>query len=263
MMKRRDTAFTLIELLVVIGVIAILIALLLPALRKARESANRVRCVSNTRQLYLATLMYANDNEGYLPPTPRQPPLFTLFEFEPGGWIPMIARYLGVPTIAGGFGMTSVSSTTAFFCPIETTGLWSQWTDNRWAYAMNRDLRFERKISKKCGIEPSRIMIFTEGGAYADLLHVPHLQYAFWGHDIGPSIAGPSHGGKGIPILYLDGHGEFWHDIPPSYFTMGTYPPYGPTNMYVANPAYPWTHTPWWGTLNPTFGGANSCYWNP
>ena len=59
--------FTLIELLVVIGVIAILISLLLPALNAARRSATRAQCLGQLRQLMTASLAYASDNRGVLP----------------------------------------------------------------------------------------------------------------------------------------------------------------------------------------------------
>lgn len=65
--RRRHDAFTLVELLVVIGIIAALIAILLPALNKAREAAKKTACLSNMRQIGLGMLMYANDNKGYLP----------------------------------------------------------------------------------------------------------------------------------------------------------------------------------------------------
>jgi prepilin-type N-terminal cleavage/methylation domain-containing protein/prepilin-type processing-associated H-X9-DG protein len=71
---RHPHAFTLVELLVVIGIIAILIAILMPALTNARRSSNTVKCLSNLRQVGIAVQMYAGDFKGMMPVTRQDAP---------------------------------------------------------------------------------------------------------------------------------------------------------------------------------------------
>ena len=64
---RASRAFTLVELLVVIGIIAVLVAILLPSLAKAREQAVRLNCAARLHQMHISTVMYMQENKGKLP----------------------------------------------------------------------------------------------------------------------------------------------------------------------------------------------------
>ncbi len=87
-MRRRRRAFTLVELLIVIGIIATLIAILLPVLSRVRVAANRAACASNMRQIGIALVMYANENKGAIPPTAHTAPAAQT-------WLRVLTPYLG------------------------------------------------------------------------------------------------------------------------------------------------------------------------
>ena len=164
---RKAKGFTLIELLVVISIIALLIALLLPALARAKAAGLTVSCASNLRQLGLVAQMYTNENEGMLPlgvGLPDSPgPSPTIENGIPGPiigdsqtwmtstWITQLQVYLQPQPDAPlaqydrwqwplGNPPSGVLISPIFRCPAAASWLQGGWPIQRWDYQANEEL---------------------------------------------------------------------------------------------------------------------------
>ncbi|HTG45707.1 MAG TPA: prepilin-type N-terminal cleavage/methylation domain-containing protein, partial [Verrucomicrobiae bacterium] len=103
--SKTQSGFTLIELLVVIGIIAVLAGLLLPALARAKGKALSIKCVSQFKQIGIATHMFADDNEDELPGNQHSLPL------RPS-WVAQLTKYLS-------YSMTDPTGGGIYRCPTE------------------------------------------------------------------------------------------------------------------------------------------------
>lgn len=163
--SHRRGAFSLVELLVCIGIILVLIAILVPVLRRAREAAGRARCSSNLRQILQATVAYAADNEGSLP----QPNDF-LIEMSPprAGWLykPPIVNPADESQVETGSLWQYLRSRDVYRCSMAPTDFTSGPTQHLTSYMMNmavigfgtRAWSFPMRIMK-----PSSVLFWEAG----------------------------------------------------------------------------------------------------
>jgi prepilin-type N-terminal cleavage/methylation domain-containing protein/prepilin-type processing-associated H-X9-DG protein len=142
-MNRSRKGFTLVELLVVIGIIALLISILLPALNKVRESSRSVKCLSNLRQLAQGELMMAAERKGYIQPATTysaanfQDPSRKKFRWRADGqiqdWASALSQYVGKKRAVENLMELSTDEIKVFQCPSDKGLLFEQ--PGYWLYA--------------------------------------------------------------------------------------------------------------------------------
>jgi prepilin-type N-terminal cleavage/methylation domain-containing protein len=168
------TAFTLIELLVTMAVIAILSAMLVPVLARAKDKAKSIQCVSNLRQWGLALQMYADDNDDFLPRRGQGVQVLALIT-RGSDWFNALPSYFKQPSysqmVADGR-KPQPGDRNVFICPDakvpETT---YSWATNFLAYGMNMNLStWNLPLPTKLGqvVHPESVVALADApGLYA------------------------------------------------------------------------------------------------
>lgn len=187
----REQIFTLVELLTVISIIAVLASLLLPALRKARESTQTIACSSQLRQLWLYQNAYADDNNDWVVAYKQKGP-----DGRSYVWTYFLREYLNLPY------QSSNLPRTILRCPSETkilNGIWATWTPT--SYGLNyycgdsaipgaQVPRFRRCLLRA----PTQTSLLADGKrnyfAFAEDVEIRH--------------------GAGVNVAFMDGHASFW-----------------------------------------------------
>jgi prepilin-type N-terminal cleavage/methylation domain-containing protein/prepilin-type processing-associated H-X9-DG protein len=238
----RRTGFTLIELLVVVAIIAILAAMLLPVLARAREQAARAVCLGNLKQLILISLMYAQDNEERFPVYDRNGDYPSLGLGPGGNWFTLDSFTILAGRVPGATGEGSrltryIESPELLICPSRkrtpfNTGVRNDTSQPFLVESANVSYAYAPGLTTK--EKPYRVVALDRAGGYhsnnmyrkASISWHPSNSYDWKHGDGNPGYTATryswvtNHGKDGMNVAYLDGSANW---ITPLGYTYDAY----------------------------------------
>lgn len=223
---RKQKGFTLIELLVVIAVIAVLMAILMPALNRAREQGQRAVCLGNVKQLGLAWVMYADNNDDKIVNGNTGKPGDGPIPADEDGWVHWhgysyeITDESQIDAIRDGALFPYVKTEKLYRCPSGLRGEMRTYAIvdamNGYPVAGTDKIRIKRRNRIK---RPGERLVFVdEGWTTAQSWSMPYDREAWWGSAVSqPGVLNNRHKdpppvrhGNGTNFSFADGHSEYW-----------------------------------------------------